>query len=137
MGQGWMALTSDTHTLYLKDGLPSWISGMLSVKLSENGLPDFVYSLSQFLGRAFVDEAPAIMMSRSVQRGAERGNRPPQRAPNDGRAAAPAAPRPPPPPPEDAIAQLTGMGFDRPAVVRALQQTDNNVEAAANRLLMG
>lgn len=72
-------------------------------------------------------------MARSVQRG---GNRP-RRAPNGGRAAAPAAPRPPPPPPEEAIAQLTSMGFDRQAVIRALQQTDNNVEAAANRLLMG
>lgn len=78
--------------------------------------------------------APAIMMSRSVQRG---GNRP-RRAPNGERAAAPpAAPRPPPPPPEEAITQLTNMGFDRQAVVNALQQSDNNVEAAANRLLMG
>lgn len=78
-------------------------------------------------------------MSRSVQRGAERGNRP-RGAPNGGRnaaAAPPVAPRPPPPPPEEAIAQLTSMGFDRESVIRALQQTDNNVEAAANRLLMG
>ena len=76
------------------------------------------------------------MMSRSVQRGAG-GNRP-RRAPNGGRQAAPpAAPRPPPPPPEEAIAQLTSMGFDRQSVIRALHQTDNNVEAAANRLLMG
>ena len=42
--------------------------------------------------------APTIMMSRTVQRGAEGGNRP-RRAPNgDGRAAAPAAPPPLPPP---------------------------------------
>ena len=75
-------------------------------------------------------------MSRSVQRGAGGGNRP-RRAPAGGRAPPPAAPRPPLPPPEEAIAQLTGMGFDRQAVIRALQQTDNNVEAAANRLLMG
>ena len=79
--------------------------------------------------------APTIMMSRTVQRGAEGGNRP-RRAPNgDGRAAAPAAPPPPPPPPEEAISQLTSMGFAREAVIRALQQTDNNVEAAANRLM--
>ena len=77
-------------------------------------------------------------MSRSVQRGAGGGNRPRRAAPAAGRAPPPAAaPRPPPPPPEESIAQLTGMGFDREAVIRALQQTDNNVEAAANRLLMG
>ncbi len=76
------------------------------------------------------------MMSRSVQRGAERGNRP-QRPIAGGNGVAPVAPRPPPPPPEEAIAQLTGMGFDRQAVIRALQQSDNNVEGAANRLLMG
>lgn len=115
--------------------LVGYISGMLSLNLSENELPEFVYSLSKFLGKAFVDEAPGIMMSRSVQRGAERGNRPPRRAPDGGRDVAPAAPRPSPPPPEDVIAQLTGMGFERQAVIRALQQTDNNVEAAANRLM--
>ena len=81
--------------------------------------------------------APAIMMSRLVQHGAERGNNRPQRAPIGGNGGAPVAPRPPPAPPEEAIAQLTGMGFDRQAVIRALQQSDNNVEGAANRLLMG
>ena len=75
-------------------------------------------------------------MSRSVQRGAERGNRQ-QRAPIGGNGVTPVAPHPPPPPSEEAIAQLTSMGFDRQAVIRALQQTDNNVEGAANRLLMG
>jgi uncharacterized UBP type Zn finger protein len=30
---------------------------------------------------------------------------------------------------------LQGMGFEREAVVRALQATGNNVEAAANSLL--
>mmetsp|Transcript_29580 Transcript_29580/g.71471 ORF Transcript_29580/g.71471 Transcript_29580/m.71471 type:complete len:212 (-) Transcript_29580:201-836(-) len=119
--------------------LVGFISGMMSVNFSENELPEFVYGLGQFVGKALVDEAPAIMMSRSVQRGTERRNQP-RRAPNGGRPAAPAAaPRTPPPspPPEEAIVQLTGMGFDRQAVIRALQQTDNNVEAAANRLLMG
>lgn len=47
------------------------------------------------------------------------------------------APPPPPPPSEEAVGQLTAMGFDREAVVRALQATDNNVGAAANRLLSG
>ena len=111
-----------------------FLSGMLCVNFSENQLPEFVYSLAAIIGNAlFVDEAPAIMMSRSVQRGAGGGggggNRP-------RRAAAPLAPRaPPPPPPEEAITMLTSMGFEREAVIRALQQTDNNVEAAANRLM--
>lgn len=122
-----------------------FLSGTLSVNLSENELPELVYSFGQSIGKSFADEVPAVMMSRTVQRGAERGNRP-RRAPSGGGraaapvagpAAAPMAPRPPPPPPEEAIGQLTSMGFERQAVVRALQQTDNNVEAAANRLLMG
>ncbi len=45
-------------------------------------------------------------------------------------------PAPQPPSPE-AIEQLTAMGFERDAVVRALGAADNNVEAAANRLLSG
>lgn len=47
------------------------------------------------------------------------------------------APPPPPPPSEEAIAQLTGMGFEREAVIQALQRSDNNVEVAANHLLSG
>lgn len=89
-----------------------FLAGSLSLKLSETQLPELAYSLGRSVGNVFVDEVPAVMMSREVQ-------------------------RPPPPPPEEAVAQLTGMGFERQAVVRALQQTDNNVEAAANRLLMG
>ena len=112
-----------------------FISGLLCVKWSETELPEFVYSLGHLVGKTlFVDEAPPVMMSRAAQRGANR----PRRAANGGRPAAPAAaPRPPPPPPEEAIAQLTGMGFAREAVVRALQRNGNNVEAAANSLLMG
>ncbi|ETV82358.1 hypothetical protein, variant 1 [Aphanomyces astaci] len=39
------------------------------------------------------------------------------------------------PPSEDAINQLTGLGFERDQAIAALQASDNNVEAAANRLL--
>ncbi|KAI9981332.1 hypothetical protein PInf_009028 [Phytophthora infestans] len=39
------------------------------------------------------------------------------------------------PPSEDAIQQLMALGFDRERALQALQTTDNNVEAAANRLL--
>ena len=125
-----------------------FLSGMICVNFSKNELPSIVSSLAAVIGKSlFVDEAPAIMMARSVQRGAGGNNNRARAtraaaAPNSGggRATAPpvvAPPRPPPPPPEEAIAQLTSMGFDREAVVRALQATDNNVEAAANRLLMG
>ncbi|EWM28854.1 Derlin [Nannochloropsis gaditana] len=48
-----------------------------------------------------------------------------------------APPPPPPPASEDAIQMLMGLGFERGAVVRALQGADNNVEVAANRLLQG
>lgn len=40
-----------------------------------------------------------------------------------------------PPPSEETIESLTSMGFEREAVIRTLQQCDNNVEVAANRLL--
>jgi len=43
----------------------------------------------------------------------------------------------PSPPPESAVQQLTSMGFDRDSVLRALQASQNNVERAADRLLMG
>jgi Holliday junction resolvasome RuvABC DNA-binding subunit len=43
----------------------------------------------------------------------------------------------PTPPPEEAIETLMAMGFDRENVTRVLQQCDNNVEVAANRLLGG
>merc|ERR1712176_437196 len=121
--------------------LIGFLCGMMCVKISANELPSFVYSCCNVIGSSFVDEAPAIMMSRSVQRGT--GNRQRRAANNAGAGRSPAglvtpvARRPPPPPPEEAIAQLTSMGFEREAVVRALQQTENNVEAAANRLLMG
>lgn len=144
-------------------GVVGFVSGMLCVSACKHELPEFVYTMCKYSGSAIVDEgenlpvqavtpsipfpalnnslaiansAPAIMMSRSVQRGAERGNRQ-QRAPIGGNGVAPVAPRPPPQPSEEAIAQLTSMGFDRQAVIRALQQADNNVEGAANRLLMG
>jgi len=49
-----------------------------------------------------------------------------------GGAGATAARAPPPPPPEEAVEALTQLGVDRAAAVRALQQTNNDVQAAAN-----
>ena len=40
-----------------------------------------------------------------------------------------------PAPSEEAIVQLLALGFERELVVRALMESNNNVEAAANRLL--
>lgn len=112
-----------------------FLSGLLAVKWSDSELPDFVYTIAGLVGKVITDDAPSVMMSRSVQRGGANRTR---RTITGTQVAPPAQPpRPPPPPPEEAIAQLTSMGFDREAVIRALQQTDNNVEAAANRLLMG
>lgn len=42
-----------------------------------------------------------------------------------------------PPPSEENILSLMSLGFDRNAVLAALQTTGNNLEAAANRLLGG
>jgi hypothetical protein len=42
---------------------------------------------------------------------------------------------PAPPPPQVAIDQLTAMGFDEARVRQALQQSDNSIERAADRLL--
>jgi len=43
----------------------------------------------------------------------------------------------PTPPPEEAIETLMAMGFDRERVIGVLQQCENNLEVAANRLLGG
>ena len=45
--------------------------------------------------------------------------------------------RTPSPPPQAAIDQLTAMGFEEQQVRQALQQSGNNVERAADRLLSG
>eukprot|EP00542_Grammatophora_oceanica_P020025 CAMPEP_0194026984 /NCGR_PEP_ID=MMETSP0009_2-20130614/1223_1 /TAXON_ID=210454 /ORGANISM="Grammatophora oceanica, Strain CCMP 410" /LENGTH=105 /DNA_ID=CAMNT_0038665897 /DNA_START=315 /DNA_END=635 /DNA_ORIENTATION=- len=42
-----------------------------------------------------------------------------------------------PPPPEASVEQLTNMGFEREAVLRALRESHNNLERAADRLLTG
>jgi hypothetical protein len=39
------------------------------------------------------------------------------------------------PPTEDQIASITALGFERARAVHALEQCENNVEAAANFLL--
>jgi hypothetical protein len=71
-------------------------------------------------------------------RGAPRGNDPfAQQQPQRRAVRPPVAAAPPSPPPEEAIEQLTAMGFERQRVLDALQSTNNNVERAADRLLSG
>ena len=67
-----------------------------------------------------------------------RGDRGAQRIPAAAAAAVPvAAAAAVPAPPPEAIAQLTSMGFEEQRVKEALQVSENNVERAANLLLMG
>jgi UBA/TS-N domain len=42
-----------------------------------------------------------------------------------------------PPPDEESIQQLTILGFERDTVIRALRQSHNNIERAADWLLSG
>ncbi len=69
----------------------------------------------------------------SRQRRAPNSNRPVGVANNE--TSFPTAPTRIVQPSAEAIDTLTAMGFDRETVIRALQATDNNVEAAANLLL--
>jgi hypothetical protein len=90
-------------------------------------LPDAVVSIVASVGERVVDSPPGVVAPR---------------APRVARAAQPQPvfqppPAPPSPPPESAIQQLTSMGFEREAVIQALQQSQNNVERAADRLLSG
>ena len=70
-------------------------------------------------------------------RGQEQQGAATRRVPMAGPAQPSAAAAMPPPPPPEAIAQLISMGFDEQRVKEALQVSDNNVETAANLLLMG
>ncbi len=111
-------------------------------------LPDFVNNTAVNVGKIFGLDSlvtTTTFLSRSGNMNAgNRGFR--QERPNaPRRQQAPAPPQQPQfqpmpqpqPPSPEAIEQLTAMGFERDAVVRALGATDNNVEAAANRLLSG
>ena len=107
-------------------------------------LPNFVHGLAHSVAKVFgLDQlvTTTVFLSRSTPRTSHNG-RP---ARNVGGAPPPPPPAQPQfqpmppsqPPSQESIEQLTAMGFERDAVVRALGATDNNVEAAANRLLSG
>ncbi|KAF1779230.1 Ubiquitin-associated domain [Phytophthora cactorum] len=131
-----------------------------STPLGRLRLPSFVCSIFGLLHPLF-DVVPASTLTLQRQRRALEAQRRVNARFNRGRPAAPAvegqgfrdqrddaggAPAAggmlPPhmaaaPPSEDAIQQLMALGFDRERALQALQSTDNNVEAAANRLLNG
>ncbi|KAL7471866.1 hypothetical protein ACHAXS_012163 [Conticribra weissflogii] len=123
--------------------LLGFLSGWICVRWCESELPEVVYYAGEMLGKPFVDDAPAVMMARAVQRSGARGTGRRRQGGGGGDerrgGGMPPAVQPPRPavplPPEEAIEQLTAMGFDREAVIRALRETENNLEAAANRLL--
>jgi membrane associated rhomboid family serine protease len=88
-------------------------------------LPDAVVLPFERMFSVLVDEPPEIYAPLLQQR-QRRDPRP-----------APPVPPASPPPSEEAIAQLTSMGFERQRVLEALQSSNNSVERAADRLLSG
>mmetsp|Transcript_31111 Transcript_31111/g.29954 ORF Transcript_31111/g.29954 Transcript_31111/m.29954 type:complete len:327 (-) Transcript_31111:396-1376(-) len=135
--------------------LAGMLAGYICIRKSilelDNMIPNSVVSFaSNYLNFLAEDSGNQIYMTRAVARDISRGgaaragrDRPapeqqlPQQQPQPLVPPTPryAQPQPPPPPPEEAIEQLTMMGFERETVIIALGATDNNVEAAANRLL--
>mmetsp|Transcript_17409 Transcript_17409/g.40453 ORF Transcript_17409/g.40453 Transcript_17409/m.40453 type:complete len:312 (+) Transcript_17409:210-1145(+) len=120
-------------------------------------VPNVLVRFLSFLGGRFLflsDPPPPMLLPR--QRGGGRRPQPPPQDAPGGRGGgsggggggggfvvpSPTPPPaaafpPPPPPPESVVEQLTSMGFERDAVLRALQASHNNVERAADRLLSG
>ena len=90
----------------------------------------------------FVDDPPAVQLQQQPQQqpwaARPMGAPAHEQVPREMMAAA-AAPvfEQLPPPSESSIEQLTSMGFDREAVLRALQLSHNDVERAADKLLTG
>lgn len=94
-------------------------------------IPNFLASAVTTIMARFIDDPPAPIVQRLV--------RPPAAGPPPQPLAAVGEPmfEQLPPPSEEAIEQLTSMGFGRESVLRALQQSHNNVERAADHLLTG
>lgn len=131
--------------------LSGMLAGYICIRksvLETEYVPNSVFDFASNYLNAFEDNSGNQLyltraIARDMARGGTRGNgrdrpAPPEQAPPQFQpppAARFAQPEPPPPPSEEAIEQLTLMGFDREAVITALGATDNNLEAAANRLL--
>jgi len=87
-------------------------------------VPDSLASIVTTAMKRFIEDPPAplVPMTRQYHR----------------RAQVPHTPvTAPTPPSESAVQQLISMGFDRDSVLRALRASQNNVERAADRLIMG
>lgn len=112
------------------------VAGWCSILYTAD-VPDAV---ADFTKKCFsvVVEAPPPMMAPALaaarqQRNVQRRQQQQARVPGP----PPPPVRAPEPPSQANIDQLTAMGFDRETVVRALQQSNNSVERALDRLLTG
>lgn len=102
---------------------------------SQLDVPDFVASVGASIGERFFDGHPSPVLPRQ-QRGGNRRHDTAAAGPVNNHRAMP-QPASPLPPPDSMVEQLTSMGFERDAVVRALRASHNNLEQAAERLLSG
>jgi len=101
--------------------LPSWLVDKMPVE-----------RVSHWLDGILLDPPPRIYAPTLSGRGVPtRQRQPQQQAPRPQPRPAPVEPSP------EAVAQLVAMGFPEDQVTAALRQTNNNVERAADRLLMG
>mmetsp|Transcript_19260 Transcript_19260/g.27451 ORF Transcript_19260/g.27451 Transcript_19260/m.27451 type:complete len:336 (+) Transcript_19260:113-1120(+) len=129
--------------------IAGFICSTKALPISKWELPDFVYRCGASIGTPFVESrASAFTYLMETGRGTNRRRdaagaalvppvrrqHHPQNQPQPPDMNLPVAP---PPPSEEAIETLMAMGFDRESVVRVLQECDNNLEVAANRLLGG
>ena len=106
-------------------------------------LPEVVVQLlpwESLGGLVFLDPPPKVYVPLLAQAQTPIWNATAEGGGGRARPPRPAATPPPPrptPPSQEAIDQLTAMGFDEERVRQALQHTNNNVERAADRLLTG
>lgn len=126
--------------------MSAWILTTFASSQNYLDVPDVIASTVSTALSRFVDNPPAPQMQQTAQQQQQEQwmARPlgtPAQVPPEVMAAAAAAAAPVfeqlPPPSESSIEQLTSMGFDREAVLRALQQSHNDVERAADKLLTG
>ena len=107
---------------------------LMTTFASQLDVPESMVSTITNAFSSFVDNPPAPQIQQQPQRVARPMGTPGQE-PRE-MAAAPMFEEIPPPS-ESSIEQLTSMGFDREAVLQALQQSNNDVERAADKLLTG
>lgn len=136
--------------------LSGYVAGILSISAKtpygrwDPAFPKPIYNFFRKLGKATgledLSHSPSYISNQRNPLARSRGNSQRGANANVGAGLPAAAPAPPAqyepmpavqPPSPESIEQLTAMGFERDAVVRALRDADNNLEHAANRLLAG